>query len=135
MKLNLDLGKDGAARKLQLCELEEIRLDAYESAKIYKEKTKKWHDRHILRREFHPGQQVLVYDSRFHLFPGKFKSRWYGPCMVKKVFPNGAIQVQSQSQGTFLVNGQRLKQYHPGDSLTIEEDVQEMDAGMEALQP
>jgi hypothetical protein len=74
-KLNLDQGIAGGNRKLQLCEMEELRLDSYESSRIYKEKTKKWHDRHILRKSFEPGQLVLVYDSRFHLFPGKFKSR------------------------------------------------------------
>ena len=98
-KLNMDMDKAGKARKLQLCELEELRRDAYESSRIYKEKTKIWHDRHIIRREFRPGQQVLVYDSRFHLFPGKFKSRWYGPCTVKRVYPNGSVLVVSQSQG------------------------------------
>jgi hypothetical protein len=79
-------------RKLQLCELEELRQDAYLSSKIYKEKKKKIHDKHILRKEFQPGESMLVYDSRFHLFPGKFKSRWYGPCIVKRVFPNGAVE-------------------------------------------
>ena len=64
-KLNLDLDVAGEKRKLQLCELEELRLDAYESARIYKEKTKKWHDKQILRKEFSPGQLVLIYDSRF----------------------------------------------------------------------
>jgi hypothetical protein len=81
-KLNMDLGKAGNLRKLQMCELEEHRNDSYESAKIYKEKTKKWHDSHILRREFSVGQSVLVYDSKLHLFSGKFKSRWFGPCVI-----------------------------------------------------
>jgi hypothetical protein len=69
-KLNLDQGIAGGNRKLQLCEMEELRLDSYESSRIYKEKTKIWHDRHILRKSFEPGQLVLVYDSRFHLFSG-----------------------------------------------------------------
>jgi hypothetical protein len=66
-KLNMDIGKAGNIRKLKLCELEELRNDSYESAKIYKAKTKKWHDSHILRREFKEGQSVLVYDSKLHL--------------------------------------------------------------------
>jgi hypothetical protein len=74
-KLNLDQGMAGRNRKLQLCEMEELRLDVYESSRIYKEKTKQWHEKHILRKSFEPGHVVLVYDSRFHLFPGKFKSR------------------------------------------------------------
>ena len=87
-------------------ELDELRLDSYHSAKLYKEKTMKWHDKYILRREFMPGQKVLVYDSRFHLFPGKFKSRWFGPYTVRKVLPYGAVEVQSQAGGTYIVNGQ-----------------------------
>ncbi|XP_037441880.1 uncharacterized protein LOC119310144 [Triticum dicoccoides] len=121
-KLNMDLDAAGKYRKLQLCEMEELRADSYESARIYKEKTKIWHDKHILRKQFHLGQLVLVYDTRFHLFPGKFESRWYGPCKVKKIMQSGAIQVQSTSGGLFLVNGQRLKPYIPGDPLLISED-------------
>ncbi|XP_031259919.1 uncharacterized protein LOC116118085 [Pistacia vera] len=60
-------------------ELDEFRHWAYESASLYKEKTKRWHDRHIVKREFELGQQVLVYNSHLCLFPGKLKSRWTGP--------------------------------------------------------
>ncbi|GKC62904.1 reverse transcriptase domain-containing protein, partial [Tanacetum coccineum] len=38
-------------RKLQLSE-DEIRRDAYESSRIYKEKTKAFHDRHITKKSF-----------------------------------------------------------------------------------
>ena len=92
-KLNMDMGKAGNARKLQLSNLDELRHDAYESSKIYKERTKKWHDRLISRKEFEPGQSVLAYDTKFHLFLGKFRSRWYGPCTVKKLLKNGAVVV------------------------------------------
>lgn len=40
-RLNLDMEAAGEKRKLKLCELDELRLDSYESARIYKEKTKK----------------------------------------------------------------------------------------------
>jgi hypothetical protein len=124
-KLNMDMKKSGEQRKLQICELDELRLDAYESSRIYKEKQKKVHDRHILRRKFQQGELVLVYDSKFHLFPGKFKSRWYGPCTVRRVMENGAIEVQSPSQGRFLVNGQRLKHYLPSDSMLTQVEEEE----------
>ena len=42
-------------RILQLSELEEFRNEAYENARIYKEKTKAWHDKHIVRKEFESG--------------------------------------------------------------------------------
>ena len=51
-KFNFDLNATGEKRLLQLNEMDEFRNDAYENAKIYKEWTKKWHDKQILRREF-----------------------------------------------------------------------------------
>ena len=48
-KLNLDLEAAGIHRKLDLDELEEIRNHSYKNAKIYKERTKIFHDKHIVR--------------------------------------------------------------------------------------
>jgi hypothetical protein len=73
-QLNFNLSKAGSQRKLQLNELEEIRNDAYDCARMYKEQMKKAHDQSILRRSFEPGQKVILYNSRLHLFPGKLKS-------------------------------------------------------------
>ena len=53
------LNKDGkvAGEKwmLQLSELDEFHNKAYENARIYKEKMKSWHDKHIVRKEFELG--------------------------------------------------------------------------------
>jgi hypothetical protein len=49
-QLNFDLTKAGSQRKLQLNELEELRKDAYECARFYKERMKRAHDQNILRR-------------------------------------------------------------------------------------
>ncbi|MCV5004117.1 hypothetical protein OFM39_31150, partial [Escherichia coli] len=54
-KLNFDLKSAGEKRLLNLNELDEMRLEAYESARLYKEKTKRWHDKHLVRREFEEG--------------------------------------------------------------------------------
>ena len=48
---------------LQLSELDEFRKEVYENARIYKEKKKAWHDKHIFRKEFEVGQQVLLFNS------------------------------------------------------------------------
>jgi hypothetical protein len=115
--LNFDLSKAGESRILQLHELDEFRNFAYENAKIFKEKTKKWHDKKIQNREFREGQLVLLFNSRLRLFPGKLKSRWSGPFKVSKVFPYGAVEVKDpDSERTFKVNGQRLKPYYGGES-------------------
>ncbi|KAE8655271.1 Mitogen-activated protein kinase 14 [Hibiscus syriacus] len=66
----------GEQRLLELNEMEEFRAQAYENARIYKEKTKKWHDQKLMPQHFHVGQQVLLYNSRLKLFPGKLQSRW-----------------------------------------------------------
>ena len=111
-KLNLNEEEAGKERLLQLHQLEEFRLNAYENAKIYKEKTKRWHDRMIKGRNLYPGQLVLLFDSRLKLFPGKLKSRWIGPYRVKQIFPHGAVEIEDRGgRNSFKVNGQRLKPY------------------------
>ena len=109
--LNFDIQDAEKSRLMQLNEMDEFCHDAYENARIYKECTKKWHDNHIVKREFHEGQQVLLYSSWLHLFPGKLKSRWIGPYTITKVFPYGAVEIFDESKGTFKVNGHRLKNY------------------------
>ena len=115
-KLNFDSQAMGERRLLQLNELDEFRIQAYENAKIYKEQTKRWHDKRLVERTFEEGQSVLLFNSRLKIFPGKLKSRWSGPFVVVKVFPYGAIEIREpSSQQTFKVNGQRLKHYWGGD--------------------
>ncbi|XP_044511506.1 uncharacterized protein LOC123229651 [Mangifera indica] len=112
---NTDLNETGNHRKLQLQELEEIRNDSYENSRIYKEKTKLFHDKMISRKTFHVGQKVLLYHSKLKLFPGKLRSRWIGPFVVTNVFSHGAVEIQSTSTNkNFKVNGHRLKPYYEG---------------------
>ncbi|XP_059428549.1 uncharacterized protein LOC132162319 [Corylus avellana] len=99
----------GNKRKLQLNELEELRRDAYENAKLYKERTI---GKQLVRKEFHVGQKVLIYNSRLKLFPGKLKSRWSRPCIITQIFPHGALEVRNpESNRIFKVNGHRVKPY------------------------
>lgn len=96
---------------LDLNELEEFRMDAYENARIYKERTKYFHDKRILRREFESGDEVLLLNSRLKLFPEKLKSRWSVPFKVVEHFPSGAIAISMKMGEPFVVNGQQLKYY------------------------
>jgi len=110
--LNFDLKIAGEKRLLQLDELDEFRLQAYENASIYKERTKKWHDKRIAHKELTLGQHELLYNTRLKLFPGKLKSRWSGPFVVKQVFPFGTVEISDlNSKRSFRVNDQRLKVY------------------------
>jgi len=112
--LYFDLKVTGEKRLLQLCELEELRLEGYESSQIYKERDKKWHDKYLIKKRFEEGDMVLLFNSRLKLFPEKLRSRWSGPFQVAKVLPNGKVQVRSESTRTLIVNGQQLKPYLVG---------------------
>ncbi|CAN6697889.1 unnamed protein product [Malus baccata var. baccata] len=88
---NMDIDAAGLHRKLQLNKLEEVRNEAYENSRIYKEKMKAFHDRMIRSKTFSIGQKVLLFNSRLRLFP---------------------FQIQSlKTQQEFKVNGHRLKPY------------------------
>ena len=45
---------------MQLFELDEWREKAYHNAKIYKERTKRWNNKRIKKKEFAPGDKVLL---------------------------------------------------------------------------
>ncbi|XP_023637997.1 uncharacterized protein LOC111830396 [Capsella rubella] len=107
----MDIDAAQAKRVLDIHELEEIRLDAFESSKIYKERTKAFHDKKIVVKELNAGDHVLLFNSRLKLFPGKLKSRWSGPFEIKDVLPFGAITLLNKDGSEFTVNGQRVKRY------------------------
>jgi hypothetical protein len=50
---NMDFEAIGEKRKMQLSELEEWRENAYHNSRIYKERTKRCHDKRI-KKEFTP---------------------------------------------------------------------------------
>ncbi|RDX97222.1 hypothetical protein CR513_20023, partial [Mucuna pruriens] len=69
-KCNMAYDQAGKERKLQLQELEELRLEAYENSRIYKQK-------------FKVGQKVLLINSRLKLIASKLHFRWDGPVNSK----------------------------------------------------
>ena len=109
--------KTGQKRLLQLNELDELRMNAYENAKLYKDRTKLWHDKHLMKKDFHEGELVLLYNSRLKLFPGKLRSRWSGPFKIVKVHSYGAIEISTNDGKIFKVNGHRLKPYLIGQEV------------------
>jgi hypothetical protein len=95
---------------MQLCELDEWREKAYHNAKIYKERTKIWHDKRIKKKEFTPGDKVLLFNSRVKLFGHrKLQSKWKGPFMVISTSSHGAVTLQNDEGTLFKVNGHCLK--------------------------
>ena len=118
----MDLSRAWVKRFLDLNELEEIRNDAYLNSKIAKERSKKWHDQMITSKNFNKGYQVLLYDSKLHLFSGKLMSRWTGPFIVQQANPNGSIDLLNPNDNRVIkVNGQRVKPYVVQQTVVREE--------------
>nr|GEV30182.1 reverse transcriptase domain-containing protein [Tanacetum cinerariifolium] len=66
-------------------------------------------------RIFNVGDQVLLFNSRLKIFPGKLKTRWSGPFTVVQVFPYGTVELSQPDGPNFKVNGHRVKHYFGGD--------------------
>ncbi|RDX75909.1 hypothetical protein CR513_44162, partial [Mucuna pruriens] len=89
------------ARKFQLQELGELRLEAYENSRIYKQK------------------KVLLFNSHLKLIASKLRSRWGGPSIITNVFPYGTVELKDEHiSSTFQVNGHQIKLFHEGPTST-----------------
>ena len=107
---NMDFKLAGRNHQKQIAELEEWREKAYHSAKLSKERTKRWHDHWIQYKEFKEGDKVLLFNFRVKLFgEGKLRSKWQGPYTVINTSPHDAITIQDDDSNIFKVNSQRLK--------------------------
>ncbi|XP_042029826.1 uncharacterized protein LOC121776715 [Salvia splendens] len=74
-EMNLNAESGAEERRMQLQELEQLHLDAYDSVMWYKEKTTMRHDKNIRKKELKVGQRVFLFQSRLKLMPGKLRSR------------------------------------------------------------
>ncbi|GJX79272.1 hypothetical protein Tco_0327421 [Tanacetum coccineum] len=125
---NMDLTAAAKNRFMELNELMELRDDAYENTRIYKERTKKWHDSRLRGdQDFKVGDLVLLFNSRFKMHSGKLKSRWYDPNVVKTVYLYGIVEITDKNGVSFKVNGQRLKKYHERHIDTEDKEVVEFE--------
>ncbi|XP_057787366.1 uncharacterized protein LOC131004673 [Salvia miltiorrhiza] len=98
-------------------ELDELRNEAYENARIYKEKVKRLHDHRISHKKHCPGMKVLLFNSRLKLFPGKLKYRWSGHFLLREVFEHGAVELCNENTNeSFTANGHRVKPYYEHQS-------------------
>ena len=70
-----------------------------------------WHDKNILKRDFHIGQEVLLFNFKLKLFSGKLRLRWSRHFEIIKISPFRAIEVTHPTNVTLKVNGQKLKPY------------------------
>ncbi|GJR51956.1 hypothetical protein Tco_1402477 [Tanacetum coccineum] len=112
---------------MHINELDEMRLDAYESSTSYKERTKRWHDKRIKApTNYEKGDKVLLFNSRLRLFPGKLKLRSFSVCKDMK---NVSIELYDEDGNEFIVNKQRVKPYQKSvldtnkdDDITLDDE-------------
>ncbi|GJZ61090.1 reverse transcriptase domain-containing protein [Tanacetum coccineum] len=110
---NPDLIATGEKQMFQLHELDELRHQAYENSRLYKARTKVWHDKKLrLRKKFKHGNKVLLFHSKYKFKQPKLRSRWLGPYVVKHQYLSGYVKLCGKDGKTFIVNGHRLKLYH-----------------------
>ena len=124
---NMGLKQAEKNRQIQLAKLEEWREKPYHNAKIYKDRTKRWHDKRIKPKEFKPRDKVLLFNSKVKLFDeGKLRSKWKGPYIVVNASSHGAVTLQDDDDKIFKVNGQRLKISHMPYDASEEFDIKKL---------
>ena len=100
------------------------KIQAYENAKLFKEKVKRWHDKRIQKLEFNVGDHVLLYNSRFRFFAGKIPSQWEGLYTIEEVYRSGAIKINNaEGKNPKVVNGQRIKHYISSNPINVETNI------------
>jgi hypothetical protein len=86
------------------------REKAYHSAKIYKERTKRWHDKGIIKKELNPGDQVLLFKLQ-----GSTLWAWEATKQVGRTIQGGELIVTRSRHSSrrrryvIHVNGQRIE--------------------------
>ncbi|GJU36884.1 hypothetical protein Tco_1185238 [Tanacetum coccineum] len=125
---NMDLTAAAKNHFMELNKLIELRDGAYENTRIYKERTNKWHDFRLRGdKDFKVGDNILLFNSRLRMHPGKLKSKWYDPNVVKTVYPYGTVEITDKNGISFKVNEQRLKKYYDGHIDTEGKEVVEFE--------
>jgi hypothetical protein len=93
--------------------LEETRGQAYLNMVVAQKHRKTYYDSKLEPKVLKENDLILLYDSRFSKFPGKFKMRWFGPYRILKSYPNGSMELQDFAGVVHSTryNGHRLKPY------------------------
>jgi hypothetical protein len=88
----MDLKMVRIKRKIQITKLEEWREKVYHSVKLYKERTKRWHDKRVKAKQFKPGDKILLFNSRVYLFGhDKLHIKWKDPYLVLHITDHSAV--------------------------------------------
>lgn len=81
-------------RLAELDKLDEIWATALFNMEAIQKLQKSYYDSKLRLKSFMPNDLILLFDSRFNHFPGKFQVRWYGPYRVIEGFSNESVQLE-----------------------------------------
>jgi len=85
--MRLPLDESQRHRLLQLNELNELHLKAYQSIEVARAQQKKAFDKKVKKREFKESDPVMIFDARHHRRAyKKFLPKWFGPFVIKTMF-------------------------------------------------
>jgi len=95
-------------------ELDETRFFAEFHQSVEKRRQKDCHDRHIRKKSYEVGDQVLLYNSKFQKFPRKLQMHWLGPFIVTEIRDSGEVRLAQLDRVVLhgWVNGTHMNPFH-----------------------
>lgn len=100
-------------RLLTLEAMSESRRHSAQHTEIIQRRRKELFDKKHKKRILLPGMLVLLQDARKKDFPSKFDAVWLGPYLVREVFQNNSVQLETLNGEVFPTRtaGSRCKEY------------------------
>ena len=113
MAARLPMARSLQVRLESLEGLDEARRMSAQNMEAIQRRRKISFDKRNRIRALRPGMLILLQDARKLDFPGKFDALWLGPYLVKEVFPNNSVQLQTLNGEEFptRTSGNRCKEY------------------------
>ena len=98
---------------INLEELDERRRMAAQHIKTIQRQRKIIFDKSHKKKVLQPGMMVMIQDAMILEFPGKFNAVWIGPYLVRKVFLNNSMQLETLNEESFSTQtaGNMCKEY------------------------
>ena len=106
--------KESLVRRLERVErLDEDRRHSAQHIEVIQRRRKMAFDKQHKKRKLLPGMLIMLQDARKLDFPGKFDALWLGHYLVKEVFPNNVVQLETLDGQPFptRTSGSRCKEY------------------------
>jgi len=81
-------------RYFMLEKLDETKRQDFLNMQVMQTRRKSYYGSKLIPKKLKPNDLVLLYDSRFQRFLGKFKVKWFGFDKVLNSYSNGSVEIQ-----------------------------------------